>query len=245
MYLAGQGRAVRRARSAPRPRDGGYAMAALLTALAVMSVLMSAALPVWRHQMQREREAELVFRGEQYVHAIGLYQRRYRTFPPGIDVLVQQRFLRKKYKDPITGEDFRPIYAGSIGQPQAPAQQQTVGQSARAAQIGSGGIVGVASTSEKDSIRIYKGRSKYNQWQFVYADMARRPGSQPRPGVPGPGGIRTPGGPGPGMGRPGGPGPGMGRPGGPGPGGVRPPGGPGGPGGPPPGGPFGPPRQRH
>ena len=218
MDLAGQGRAGRRGAHAPR-RDAGYAMAALLTALAVMSILMSAALPVWRQQMQREREAELVFRGEQYVHAIGLYQRRYRTFPPSIDVLVQQRFLRKKYMDPITGEDFRPLYAGSVGQQQSPGQQQTVGQPPRAAaQIESGGIIGVASTSEKDSIRLYKGRSKYHQWQFIYADLARRPG---QPG--GPGGIRGPGRPGgsgtgrpggPGMGRPGGPG--MGRPGGPG-----------------------------
>ena len=45
-------------------------MAALLVSLAVMSVLMSAALPAWRHQAQREKEAELVFRGEQYVRAI-------------------------------------------------------------------------------------------------------------------------------------------------------------------------------
>ena len=39
--------------------QGGYAMAALLVALAVMAVLMSVALPVWRHEAQREKEAEL------------------------------------------------------------------------------------------------------------------------------------------------------------------------------------------
>ena len=36
---------------------GGYAMAALLVALAVMAVLMSVALPVWRHDAQREVKA--------------------------------------------------------------------------------------------------------------------------------------------------------------------------------------------
>ena len=46
--------------------DRGYAMAALLVALAVMLVLMSAALPAWRFQAKREKELELVFRGEQY-----------------------------------------------------------------------------------------------------------------------------------------------------------------------------------
>ena len=44
-------------------------MAALLVSLAVMAVLMSVAMPVWRHEAQREKEAELVFRGQQYVRA--------------------------------------------------------------------------------------------------------------------------------------------------------------------------------
>jgi len=97
-------------------------MAALLVALAVMAVLMSVAMPVWRHEAQREKEAELVFRGQQYIRAIRLYQAKTQTLPPSIDVLVQGRYIRKKFKDPITGEDFLPIpAAGSIpgqgGQP--------------------------------------------------------------------------------------------------------------------------------
>jgi type II secretory pathway pseudopilin PulG len=89
-------------------REAGYAMAALLVALSVMSILASAAMPTWRQMSQREKEAELIFRGQQYARAIGLFQRRAGpgTNPPNLDVLVQQRFLRKKYKDPITGGDF-------------------------------------------------------------------------------------------------------------------------------------------
>jgi type II secretory pathway pseudopilin PulG len=45
--------------------ERGYAMAALLVSLAVMSVLLSVILPAWHHEVQREKEAELVFRGEQ------------------------------------------------------------------------------------------------------------------------------------------------------------------------------------
>lgn len=226
--------------------ERGYAMAALLTMLAVAAILMSAALPVWRHEMRREREAELVFRGEQYARAIGLFNRKFQTYPPNFDVLVQQKFLRKKYKDPIAGKDFRPIYVGGLagqvtrpGQPASPSSPgapstagpgasstrsqgafSSPGSPATGAQRGptGGGIMGVTSESDQDSIRLYKGRSKYNQWQFVYAQAQGRPGGpggQPRPGM-----------------RPGGPG-GLGRPGGPaGPGGPRGPGGPGGPGGP-------------
>ena len=90
----------------------GYAMAALLVGMSVMAVLMSALLPVWTHMATREKEEELIFRGRQYARAIGLFQRKFaNTPPPTIDVLVDQRFLRKKYKDPITNDDFQPIYA--------------------------------------------------------------------------------------------------------------------------------------
>ena len=41
-------------------------MAALLVALSVMAVLMTAVMPVWHHMAQREREEEWVFRGRQY-----------------------------------------------------------------------------------------------------------------------------------------------------------------------------------
>jgi hypothetical protein len=78
-----------------------------------MSVLMSMALPVWSHFAKREREEELIWRGQQYARAVGLFQRKYaNTFPPTLDVLVEQKFLRKKYKDPITNDDFQLIPAG-------------------------------------------------------------------------------------------------------------------------------------
>jgi type II secretory pathway pseudopilin PulG len=97
-------------------------MAALLVSLAVMSVLMSAVLPVWRFQARREKEAELVFRGEQYARAVGLFARKNGgAFPPNLDVLVQGRYLRKKYKDPMVPDgEFQPLFAGANmpGQPQ-------------------------------------------------------------------------------------------------------------------------------
>jgi type II secretory pathway pseudopilin PulG len=87
--------------------ERGYAMAALLVSLAVMMVLMSVAMPVWKTQAQREKEAELIFRGEQIARGINLYMRKMggASYPPSLDVLVQGRFLRKKYKDPMTEND--------------------------------------------------------------------------------------------------------------------------------------------
>src|SRR5712691_1150651 len=106
MKLAGQ--AQRR-----HENQRGYAMAALLVAMSIMAIMMTVIMPVWKHTAQREKEEELVFRGRQYVHAIGLFQRKFaNAYPPNIDALVEQRFLRKKFKDPITNQDFALIPVG-------------------------------------------------------------------------------------------------------------------------------------
>ena len=104
-----------RPRSARLMSEGGYAMAALLVAMSVMAVMMTVALPVWNTAARREKEAELVFRGEQYARAIALYQRKFaNTLPPSVEVLLNDRYLRKKYKDPITGGDFQLLSGASV-----------------------------------------------------------------------------------------------------------------------------------
>jgi type II secretory pathway pseudopilin PulG len=105
--------------------ESGYAMAVLLVAMSVMAVMLTVAMPVWNHAARREKEAELVFRGEQYARAIGLFQRKYaNTPPPSIDVLIQEKFLRKKFKDPITNLDFVPLPAAGGGVQPGPAPAQ-------------------------------------------------------------------------------------------------------------------------
>jgi len=88
-------------------------MAALLVALSIMAIMFTVVMPVWKQASRREKETELIFRGTQYAHAIGLFQRKFaNAYPPNVDALVEQRFLRKKFKDPITNDDFAPILAG-------------------------------------------------------------------------------------------------------------------------------------
>jgi type II secretory pathway pseudopilin PulG len=199
--------------------ERGYAMAALLIGLSVMAVLMSAALPVWSHFTKREKEEELIWRGQQYARAIMLFQRKYaNTFPPNVDVLVEQRFLRKKYKDPITNDDFQPIPAAGMPagaapppgapqpsgpamrpgaapppgapQPSGPAMRPPVtpGGSQLTQPQGRGGlgaasfqpsvgIQGVTSKSKDASIKIFNGRTRYNEWAFVYLASMQRAGA--------------------------------------------------------------------
>ena len=214
MYLGGQA------------GQRGYAMAAVLVAIALMAIVMTALLPAWRQQVQREKEAELAFRGEQYARAILLFRRKYNgASPPTVEALVDGRFLRKKFKDPITGDDFQILYAG-----QQPGQQGQQGRGGQPSQPqGPGvGIVSVISKSKEPSIRIYRGAATYNTWQFVDPIGNRRggPGQNPnQPGGPGQGGRGPGGGPGrPGAQPPAGGAGGPGFPGGPGRGGSTGPG---------------------
>ena len=58
----------------------------------------------------------------------------------------------------------------------------------------------MTSKSNKSSFRLYKGRGKYNEWQFVYTQVSNQIGApgQSRPGMPGgvPGSSRPGGVPG-------------------------------------------------
>jgi type II secretory pathway pseudopilin PulG len=176
-------------------RESGYSMAALLVTLAVMSVLMSVAMPVWRHQARREKEAELIFRGEQYARAVALYRSKpgnNNAFPPSIDVLVQGKYLRKKYKDPMTKDgEFQPNFVAAQTQPQPGQPQPGQPQPPQSGQQG-GGIMGVRSKSQETSIRSYRGQTRYDQWAFNF-NTVPRPGGATAPG----GDAANPGGRGP------------------------------------------------
>lgn len=195
--------------------SGGYAMAALLVGMTIMAVFLTVALPAWSTAAKREREAELIFRGQQYARAVALFQRKYaNTFPPNLDILLNEHFLRKKYKDPMTKDgEFQVLYAnqqaaaqpnagpnqlagrqggGTVpqrGQPGSPVTQAATGPAGGP----QGGIVGVASKSTATSVRLYDGHDKYNEWVFVATQVTNRisaPNGSPNPT----GGVNLPGG---------------------------------------------------
>jgi type II secretory pathway pseudopilin PulG len=257
MKISGQGGAA-----PPQRReldDRGYILVVLLIAMAVAAVWIGAALPAWRQQAMREKELELIFRGEQYARAIALYQIKNNSYPLDIDVLVSQRYLRKKWKDPVTGDDFQlvgltggqggtpnrsgvpggaPGIGSRGGSPVGPGGATQIpgapGRGSAQPSIGGGpligGVTGVRSVSAATSIRVYNGQQQHNLWQFDAAMMMARMGRNQAPAGQGRGDGR--GGPGT---RPGGPGPGGGPGRGLGPGGAGPGRGPGaGRGGPPP-----------
>jgi type II secretory pathway pseudopilin PulG len=97
-------RRVRATRSAiEEGKESGYVLFGIAVGLVILGIFMVAAVPLWQKVVQREREKELIFRGYQYMQAIELYQRKYPgAFPPNLDALVDEKFLRQIYKDPMS-----------------------------------------------------------------------------------------------------------------------------------------------
>ncbi len=107
-------------KTAPDRRgEQGYALITILVFLAVLSVMLARMLPRDAMSAQRTREETLIYRGEEYSRAVKLYFREHKKYPESLDDLEETndvRYLRRRYKDPITGEDeWRLIKMGPDG----------------------------------------------------------------------------------------------------------------------------------
>ena len=104
-----------------RNSQSGYALLIILIMVTLMSIALAAAIPAIKTQIRREQEIELQHRGDQYVRAIQKYYHKFGRYPSSVDQLVSTnnlRFLRKRYKDPITDkDDWRVIHLGEAKYP--------------------------------------------------------------------------------------------------------------------------------
>jgi type II secretory pathway pseudopilin PulG len=201
-----------------RRREAGYTLVTLLASVTIMLILMAAAMPSWRYVMKNDREEELIFRGGEIADAIQRFQQRNgNALPVSLEVLVEGKYLRRAYKDPMTkdgkwrfirpGESIGPIRppgGGSAGSRTTTTTTTTTRPSAFSRPSGLtgtiGGFQGVASTSEEESLRVFNGRTKYNEWLFMPGQPRIVGRAAQRPIVPG----GAPGRPGGAPGRPGG-----------------------------------------
>ncbi len=103
-----------------RSSSTGFALLIVMVAAAVLLIGLTAVLPSIYQEGQREREAELIFRGYQYARAIAGYHQKFQRYPNRIEDLTKLtngfRFLRKEYADPMTpGGKWRFIHANAQG----------------------------------------------------------------------------------------------------------------------------------
>jgi type II secretory pathway pseudopilin PulG len=148
-----------------RRAQRGFTYLAAMVLVALLGAGLAAYGETWTHAQQRGKEAELIWIGNQFREAIGLYYQRtpgaVKHFPRNLDDLLEdkrfltrQRYLRRLYADPFTGKN-------EWGLVQAPG----------------GGIAGVYSRAEGRSIgRAVIGRGvatlphgvAYKEWKFAY-----------------------------------------------------------------------------
>jgi len=141
----------------------GLVLLALLIMLVLVGVGALGAAEVWSITLKREREAELLFIGDQYRRAILSYWKMSpgrRGYPPSIDVLLtDNRFptpvhhLRRLYRDPMTDTgEFEPITQANA-------------------------LIGIHSVSTDAPIKHanfaqpykqFESAESYDQWKFVF-----------------------------------------------------------------------------
>jgi len=103
-----------------KSRQSGYALIVILLLAALVLIGLSAAVPRLLTQGQREKEEELIFRGEQYKRAIGRYYKTFGRYPMKIEDLLetnQRAYLRREFRDPMTRSGkWRLIRVGPLGE---------------------------------------------------------------------------------------------------------------------------------
>jgi type II secretory pathway pseudopilin PulG len=150
-------------------KASGFTLLGLLLVVGVMGAGLAAYGQIYSHQAQREKEAELLFVGNQFRQAIAAYYERtpgaVKRYPQKLEELLEdnrypvaQRHLRRIYADPITGQR-------EWGLMKAPE----------------GGIMGVFSTSEAEPVKTgnfdlvnkhFADAKTYKDWQFFHSPSA-------------------------------------------------------------------------
>jgi type II secretory pathway pseudopilin PulG len=103
-------------------REDGYVLLTLLLAVSLFAIAFTYSIYYDRNfaraQRQRDQEEELIHRGVQYSRAIRSYYKKFGRYPTRLEDLDNTnnlRYLRKHYKDPVTGKDFKLLHYGDPG----------------------------------------------------------------------------------------------------------------------------------
>ncbi len=139
----------------------GFTYIGVLAAIIVMGAILGATVEVWHTSIQREKERELLFVGNQFRQAIWHYHRDGKAYPLSLEDLLKdprqpniKRYLRKIYHDPITQGTEWGLVLNDRGE-----------------------IIGVHSLSETQPIKVagfflankdFEDATKYSDWIFSY-----------------------------------------------------------------------------
>jgi type II secretory pathway pseudopilin PulG len=159
-------------RSGKPGRARGFTYIAMLISVVIIGIGLAGTAEVWSLAQQREKEAELLFVGNQYREAIGRYYDATpgggKRYPQKLEHLLEdnrypmpRRHLRKLYADPLTGK-------AEWGLMEAP----------------DGGIMGVHSLSTGTPLkqaefgntdRTFNQAPTYGEWRFFHEPELEAP----------------------------------------------------------------------
>src|SRR5471032_2803670 len=91
-----------------RADESGFALLLVFLMAAIVAIGLYYEMPRVAMETQRQKEQLLIDRGEQYKRAIQLFYKKTGRYPSEIKELEgfqNQRFLRRRYVDPMTGKD--------------------------------------------------------------------------------------------------------------------------------------------
>ena len=135
-----------------RQGESGYALILVMFLLALLVLGTVAAAPTVLSNIQRDKEAEMVWRGKQYARGVRLYYMKLHRFPTSLDDLAKPktgiRFMRQAYKDPMNQTDgsWRLIYVGPNGQLIGSLKERSVSLTGQlGGQLGLGNPAGTSS----------------------------------------------------------------------------------------------------
>jgi type II secretory pathway pseudopilin PulG len=100
-----------------RPGQRGYMLLTVMLLITLLVVASAAVAPQIKMQIERDREEELIHRGVQYSRAIKRFYKKFGRYPNSLEELENTnnlRFLRRRYKDPVTGKDFKLLRFGDV-----------------------------------------------------------------------------------------------------------------------------------
>jgi type II secretory pathway pseudopilin PulG len=160
-------------------RERGFTYLTVLFIVAIMMAGLALIGEMWETSAKREREADLLFLGNQYRRAIGLFYEStpgtVKRYPRTLEELTKdprqpstQRYLRKLQPDPFGSAEW-----GIVKAPD-------------------GGIRGVYSLSEDKPLKSanfklrdagFESAQSYADWKFIHTPAA--PAAAPAPGAPG------------------------------------------------------------
>ncbi len=166
--------------------EKGYILVATIVMTVILSISMAYLTEKWESVVKREKENELLFRGQQYASAIRRFYLSHKRYPFKLEELVttNPRCIRRLYKNPFDKEgEWKLIYLSDLASGKVykksgnksqtedntpnPQPVSSIFPKSSGNTVGVGQIVGVYCDSKDRPFKDYMKGETYSDWKFI------------------------------------------------------------------------------